>query len=298
MSDQASSSPITVLFKILGKLPFPIVRRIGRTLGSVILRLDNRTRRAIDCNLELCLPHLDKKQRTALRNQRLQHMGQTFSEMGHLWTRDVPFILELCHEGEGFQTLRQAIEGKGGVIIMAPHFGNWETLNIYICSIRAMTAMYRPNKDESLDTFILMARNRAGGELVPTNRRGVMQIVKTLNADGVVGMLPDQVPQKGSGEFASFFGHQAYTMTLASQLAQKTGAKAFVVGCVQTKQGFELISSEVDQRFYEADTRTSLEGLNASIEGLVMKAPSQYQWEYKRFKVQPEGVLSPYKRYG
>ena len=71
-----------------GKLPFPFVRRVGRMVGLLGLRFDRRTRQAIDRNLELCLPHLDKEQRVRLRNSRLQHMGQTFAEMGHLWTRD------------------------------------------------------------------------------------------------------------------------------------------------------------------------------------------------------------------
>lgn len=297
MSDQVSSSPITRLIKVMGKLPLPFVRSVGRIVGFLGLRFDRRTRRAIDRNLELCLPHLDKEQRNRLRNRRLQHMGQTFAEMGHLWTRDVSFILNHCYEGEGAQALKEAVEGKGGVIVLAPHIGNWEAVNAFVSAIRPMTAMYRPNKDEALDAFILAARNRVGSELVPTNRRGVMQIVKALNADGVVGMLPDQVPQQGSGDFAPFFGHQAYTMTLASQLAQKTNAKAFVVGCIQTRKGFEMTALEVDPRFYDADVVTSLTGMNASIEQLVQRAPSQYQWEYKRFKVQPHGSLNPYKEH-
>jgi len=295
MSEQVTSSPMTKLIKAMGKLPFPFVRRVGRMVGLLGLRFDRRTRQAIDRNLELCLPHLDKEQRVRLRNSRLQHMGQTFAEMGHLWTRDVSYILDRCYEGDGAAELKQAVEAKGGVIVLAPHIGNWEAVNVFVSAIRPMTAMYRPNKDESLDAFILEARNRAGGELVPTNRRGVMQIVKALNADGVVGMLPDQVPQQGSGDFAPFYGHQAYTMTLAGQLAQKTGAKAFVVGCIQTAKGFEVNAFEVDSRFYDEDTVTSLTGLNASIEKLVERAPSQYQWEYKRFKLQPHGALNPYK---
>ena len=299
MSDQASTSPsaMTRVFKAMGKLPFPLVRHVGRLVGRVGLRFDRRTRRAIDRNLELCMPEMDIEQRIRLRNGRLRHMGQTFSEMGHMWTRDVSYILDRCEEGDGAAALREAVEGKGGVIVLAPHIGNWEAVNVYVSAIRPMTAMYRPSKDESLDSFILAARNRAGGDLVPTNRRGVMQIVKALNADGVVGMLPDQVPQKGSGDFAPFFGHQAYTMTLAGQLAHKTNAKAFVVGCLQTKKGFEVVALEVDPRFYDEDVKTSLTGLNASIEELVKKAPEQYQWEYKRFKYQPHDAQNPYKEY-
>ncbi|MBM6550666.1 lysophospholipid acyltransferase family protein [Marinomonas ostreistagni] len=288
---------MTKVFKLMGKLPLPLVRSLGRTFGLIGLRFDRRTRRAIDRNLELCMPSLDIEQRIRLRNNRLRHMGQTFAEMGHLWTRDVSFILDHCYEGEGAAALKEAVQGKGGVIVLAPHIGNWEAVNVYVSSIRPMTAMYRPSKDESLDSFILAARNRAGGDLVPTNRRGVMQIVKALNADGVVGMLPDQVPQKGSGEFAPFYGHQAYTMTLAGQLAHKTNAKAFVVGCLQTSKGFEVVALEVDPRFYDEDVETSLTGLNASIEQLVEYAPSQYQWEYKRFKYQPHGAQNPYKEH-
>ena len=299
MSDQAatSSSTMTKVFKVMGKLPFSLVRQCGRIGGRVGLRFDRRTRHAIDRNLELCMPHMDIEQRIRLRNKRLKHMGQTFSEMGHLWTRDVSYILARCYEGEGAAALKEAVKGEGGVIVLAPHIGNWEALNVYVSSIRPMTAMYRPSKDESLDSFILAARNRAGGDLVPTNRRGVMQIVKTLNADGVVGMLPDQVPQKGSGDFAPFFGHQAYTMTLAGQLAYKTNARVFVVGCLQTKKGFEVVALEVDPRFFNEDVPTSLTGLNATIEQLVARAPEQYQWEYKRFKFQPHGSKNPYKEY-
>lgn len=296
MSKKAPSSPMTILFQTMGKLPLSMVRRMGRIVGWAGLRFDHRTRYAIDRNLELCLPHLSKAERLHLRNHRLQLIGQTFTEMGYLWTRDTKDILARCKDGDGAAEFRQALQAGTGVMVLAPHFGNWEAVNACVCAVRSMTAMYRPNKDASLDAFILAARSRIGSELAPTNRRGVMQLVKALNSDGVVGILPDQVPQKGSGEFAPFFKHQAYTMTLASQLAQKTKAKAFVVGCMQTNKGFELVAHEVDERFYDEDIHTSLAGLNGSIERLVMKAPEQYQWEYKRFKRQPNDGGSLYKK--
>ncbi|RDL44936.1 lipid A biosynthesis acyltransferase [Marinomonas piezotolerans] len=295
MSDSTPSSFITRFLKVMGKLPLPFVRYIGRIVGVCLLRFDRRTRRAIDRNLELCLPNLDREQRARLRNERLAHIGQTFMEMGHMWTKDVSTILKHCRDGDGADRFKEAVAGDGGVIVLAPHIGNWEVLNAYISAIRPLTVMYRPHKNPSLDAFILAARERSGAELAPTNRRGVLQIMKALNASGVVGILPDQVPQKGSGEFAPLFGHRAYTMTLASQLAYKTGAKAFVVGSMQTSKGFEIVAHEVDDRFYSEDTQTSLTGLNASIERLVKVRPGQYQWEYKRFKVQPDGALNLYR---
>jgi len=39
----------------------------------------------------------------------------------------------------------------------------------------------------------------------------------------------------------------------------------------------------------------ALKSLNDALEGLIRRFPAQYQWEYKRFKKQPDGLLDPYK---
>jgi uncharacterized protein YndB with AHSA1/START domain len=56
----------------------------------------------------------------------------------------------------------------------------------------------------------------------------------------------------------------------------------------------EIVFREVDERLYSPDLDTSLAGLNASVEAVVREVPAQYQWEYKRFKRQPEGMPRPY----
>jgi KDO2-lipid IV(A) lauroyltransferase len=38
--------------------------------------------------------------------------------------------------------------------------------------------------------------------------------------------------------------------------------------------------------------------LNQSVENVVRRIPEQYQWEYKRFRHQPEGRPNPYKENG
>ena len=48
---------------------------------------------------------------------------------------------------------------------------------------------------------------------------GGRTLLKTLRQGGAIGILPDQVPNLGEGEWADFFGNPVYTMTLASKLA-------------------------------------------------------------------------------
>lgn len=294
----SSRSYTTTLLTGLSRLPLGVVRWLGRQFGGVAARLDRRTQEAIEVNLSICLPNLTQQQRNAMRRKRMGLIGQTAAEMSHFWTKDSATLLSRCVDGPGAAEFKQALLAEEhGVLAIAPHMGNWESLNNYICSVRPMTVMYRPQKNEALDAFILKARERSGAELAPTNRRGVMQLMKTLNAGGVVGILPDQVPQKGSGEYAPFFGRPAYTMTLASQLANKTKAKAFIVAGIQTPTGFEMVAYPVDEDFYSDDIKTSLTALNRGIEQLVLTHPEQYQWEYKRFKTPPEGLKNPYNEY-
>ena len=73
------------------------------------------------------------------------------------------------------------------------------------------------------------ARDRPGLKTAPTTLAGVRQMVRALRSGQVVGLLPDQVPPDGLGLWTRFFGHDAYTMTLAARLAQQTGAAVLVV---------------------------------------------------------------------
>lgn len=288
------TSLLIASIKGISQLPFGWTQGLGRTLGKSLLRFDKRSVSAIQKNLGFCFPELSKQQQAHIAKARLGFMGQTLTEMSHLWVKDPVQIRQYLTPSDNLE-FEQALASDGGVIILAPHLGNWEMLNFYVSQFRNMTVMYRPQKDQQLDEFILTARQRVGSELAPTNRKGVMQLMKALKNNGLVGILPDQVPQQGSGVFAPFFGLPAYTMTLASQLSRKTQAKVFVGAAFQVKGGYQVVVQPVPEAFYGADEVQSATAINQAIESLVRLHPEQYQWEYKRFKLQPEGQPSLYK---
>lgn len=279
------------LLRFLGIFPFAIVQSLGAFIGRHIIKRNKRTVNAIDINLKLCLPEKSDSERLSIRNARLQHMGQTAFEMSHLWIKPKAQILSLLKQGKADNAeFEAAVKSEQGVLVLAPHLGHWEMMNYYLAQFRPLTAMYRPVEDsETLDNFIRTARERAGSQLAPTNRKGVMMLMKALKASGLVGILPDQVPQAGGGVFAPFYGQQAYSMTLTTQLASKTGAKVFIGAAFRVKGGYEVIMKPVDEGFYSEDVEESVAAMNRSIELLAEHDVEQYQWEYKRFRKQPDG---------
>ena len=138
-------------------------------------------------------------------------------------------------------------------------------------------------------------RNRASATMVPANRRGVTELVKTLKAGGCVVMLPDQEPERESGDFAPFFGVETLTISLVHGLATKTHSQLLLVNAKRLTDGngFDVVFRDANSVNAD-DLRTSLTAMNAIIETAVREIPEQYQWEYKRFKRRPQGKADFY----
>ena len=124
---------------------------------------------------------------------------------------------------------------------------------------------------------------------------GVRQLFKILKDGGVVGILPDQQPKQGDGEFAPFFGVPALTMTLLGRLAHRTGATVVFAWCERIDNGrdgrpaFALHIEAAPEAVSDADPAVAVTALNAGVERIARRDPSQYQWTYKRFTLRPSG---------
>jgi KDO2-lipid IV(A) lauroyltransferase len=145
---------------------------------------------------------------------------------------------------------------------------------------------------------MIAARTRTGGKLAPTNNKGVKTLLKMLKRAEIIAILPDQVPQRESGDYADFFSIPALTSTLISNLASRTGAAVITASAyrIDNSDDFRLVFETVSDEINSDDVWTSLTAMNKSVERCVMQAPEQYQWEYKRFKRQPAGERQYYQK--
>jgi KDO2-lipid IV(A) lauroyltransferase len=288
---------LLALMRALALLPWSLLDALGAALGYGFWRSDSRERRIARINIDYCLPDWPADRRAQLERATLIHFGRIALEIAKVWfgSRAVFDRSIAAVEGEELMTAAAA-EGRG-VLLLAPHHGNWEVLGSYLGRNHPFTAMYLPARDEAADGVIRIARTRSGGAIAAANNSGVRAVLKALKQGGVVGILPDQVPKQAGAEFAPFFGHPALTMTLAANLLQKTGARA-VFGCAfraDDGRGFRIAFRAADPEIYSPDLGTSLAAMNRGVEALILERPEQYQWQYKRFKTQPEGAPRLYR---
>lgn len=291
---------LALFLRLFSALPLAFVRGVGRALGWVFYRLPNRELRNARVNLELCFPELDSGAREALLRETLQANAVTLCEMPKAWRRGPGYWVPRIRADGAAAELRERMAGGRGLIVAAPHLGNWEVGVHWLTSVAPTTVLYRPPREASLERVMVHGRAQGGGKLVPTTRQGIRALHQALGVGEMVAILPDQMPKQAgaAGVFAPFFGRPALTMGLVNRLARKTAAHVVLLYVAREADGgYRVHWFDADPDIASADPVAAAAALNRGVEACVRQCPVQYQWTYRRFESSPDGSPSPYRRH-
>ena len=285
------------------RLPWPALRAMADAMAWLSRATNGREARVARRNLELVRPDLAAAAREALLREILRTTSRQAFETLRLWTRPAARNLADIAELHGEALFDAALADGRGLIVAAPHMGNWELLNQWLAAKTPLAILYRPPESAVGEAFLRRVRANAGGQVeqVRAEAAGVRTLLKRLQRGGVVGILPDQQPRVGDGAFAAFFGHQALTMTLLGRLAARSGARVLFAWCERLPGAgtprFALHVAEAPAGIADPDPARAVAALNTGIEAIARRDFAQYQWTYKRFKYRPpgSGEPNPYK---
>jgi KDO2-lipid IV(A) lauroyltransferase len=213
--------------------------------------------------------------------------GKGMLETFAIWFRPHPQILRWVRACHGWEYVESALADGRGIIFLTPHLGCFEITALYYAAHYPISVLYRPPRKAWLAPLIHAGRERARVSLAPTNLKGVRGLLQSLKRGEAIGILPDQVPSAGEGEWANFFGRPAYTMTLVSRLARSTGATVLMAFGERLAGGKGYVI-----HIEPLHDVSSTAALNAAIEKVVRRCPEQYLWSYPRYKT-PRGAPPP-----
>ena len=272
-------------FWLIGSLPLPWLHGLGAWLAR---RRRGRAWHIVRRNLELCFPELSPELRGTLAEDTLREAGRSMLEAFRIWTRPRR-ALAWIRQVHGADLLQRARAQGRGVLLLAPHLGAWELLNLYLAGTGPGAVLYRPPASAAVEAAIVRSRGALGMGLIRADRQAPRTIIRRLAAGELVGILPDQQPKIGEGVFAPFFGVQALTMTLAPRLAQRCTVVFGWAERLPGGTGFDIHFMEAPAAMYDPDPAVAATAMNAAIEAMVRQAPAQYAWTYKRFSKRPQG---------
>ncbi|HMM56032.1 MAG: lipid A biosynthesis acyltransferase [Xanthomonadales bacterium PRO7] len=279
------------LLRLTGRLPLRVLHGAGATLGWLLWRLPNPLRRKAVQTLSHVRTQFGTKSSHEILKPALIETGKGALELCKIWSGDPQAALGLVREVQGGEIFDAAAASGRGLIIAAPHLGCWELLNFWLCSRTSIAIAYRPPRRPEIEPLLIRARGALAAEQVRADgAAGVRALYKRLLAGGVVGILPDQQPKAGEGEFAPFFSTPALTMVLLSRLAQRTGATVLFAFAERLPRGagFRIHIRTAPEGIADSDLPTAVAALNRGVEECVRIAPAQYQWAYKRYSIRPQ----------
>ena len=213
--------------------------------------------------------------------ENINELGKGIIESFFLWGSTKEGSLKLVRNIVGEKYLINAEKRGKGIIFLTPHLGCFEITSIYYGSKMPITVMYRKARKIWMSDFMINGRKKGKVKPTPADINGLKKVLIALKNAEAVGILPDQVADKGEGEWANFFGRPAYTMVLISKLIKRTDATIIMAYGERLKNGigFDIHVEEVQRKDIETPN-----DLNKQVENFIKKNPTQYYWSYDRYK--------------
>ncbi|BBI98519.1 acyltransferase [Ferrigenium kumadai] len=271
-------------FRFFSLLPLGVLHRLGALLGRLTYAASARYAARTRENLRQAGISSD------ILPAVIAETGRSIAELPWIWGRPYGEVLDKVKECVGIEHIETAQASGQGIIFLTPHLGCFEISALYAAQRMPITVLYRPPKLGFLEGVMRAGRERGQAKLAKADVSGVRLLYKALKRGEAIGLLPDQVPSRGEGEWAEFFGKPAYTMTLVGRLAQSSGATVLIAYSERLPQGQGYVIHVEPLTLDFA--RPVPQQINAALEQAIRACPAQYLWSYNRYKV-PRGVALP-----
>jgi len=288
---------IRVVMRVLSWITPRAAEFIAPPIAFIVWHLSSRLRRVTGINLRLVYPDMDTDARNRMARASMTHYARGVLEAGMLWNWPLDKVFALFDEARGIELYHQAKSAGKSVILASVHCGSWELLGLYMQKHLNGSILYKPGKHPDIEKMLLDRRQRAGAVLVPATSAGLRTMFKRLKNGETVALMPDQEPTLGEGEFAPFYGVEAFTGVLLPRMAQRFDALVLFATCERLKGGrFQVHVFKADDAIYDENMRLAAAAVNRGIEQCIDVDPEQNLWAYKRFRNRPGGGKSLYKR--
>jgi KDO2-lipid IV(A) lauroyltransferase len=277
---------LLAVLHILGRLPLRVTQVLGAMLGWAMYCASSRYRRLLRGNLAQA-GYTDAR----TRREAIASAGTMLAELPTVWLRPREWAVDRVRRIVGVERVDEARRRGQSIVFLTPHYGCFEISVQAMAERLPIAILYRPPKVDALAPFMERGRAKHNVRLARADYGGVRELVQALRRGDAVGMLPDQVPGVGEGEWAEFFGRPAYTMTLAAKLIARPGTVGLMVRCerLPAGRGYEMY---VDPLPEPLPGESGPRRINRAVELLVRRHPGQYLWSYNRYKA-PAGAPPP-----
>ena len=232
-------------------------------------------------NLSIAFSDLAEHELDLLAKESYKETLKSFYETLYTWSRSSKKIVQETKKINN-RFLFNNPEQESGLIIFSLHNRSIDFLLRWISSQRAHTSLYKKIKLKPIDNFVKKFRQEGNCKMVETGIGGVKTILTSLENNQMTCMASDQVPANGLGVYSTFFGHECYSFSLAPKLAKKSNKQIIMSYLSYEKDIGHIINFKKPRA--DIYTNNGVDVMNKEMENEILKSPTEYSWEYKKFR--------------
>jgi Kdo2-lipid IVA lauroyltransferase/acyltransferase len=266
----------------LGRL-LPYRRRvpfIGWITSRVLAPLTGWNRR-VRSNLALVMPDLDRAGARRIRLSATDNAGRQIIET-YSGPEMAAELGRIPMSGPGADALLEALAARRPVIVASGHIGNYEAIALALGSRGfGLGVLYRPMSNPLFNAHYVKALGHFAAPPIPTDRRGITQVVRLLRDGGAVGIMVDV--RNLAGAPLTFLGQTAMTATSAAEWALKYEALLVPAYGIRQPDGIAFEVCVDAPVAHHGDPEKMTQALNDSLERQVRVHPEQWFWMHRRW---------------
>lgn len=279
---------------LLVQLPYPVLAKLGSTLGRFARPFLKKREYVANRNLELCFPKMEAASRNTLLTDNFTSLGMALIETGMAWFWS-DARLRKHFDVEGFANLQHALDQGKGVMVVGVHFMSLELGGRVMGLCRPMMATYRPHNNPVLEWVQTRGRLRSNKAMI--DRRNLKGLVGALKKGEAVWFAPDQDYGRKGSVFAPFFAMENTATTNGTYVISRlSGASMLTITMIRRKDnaGYRLYIGNMLTDYPSGNEQAAAGYINKVIEDEILRAPEQYLWVHRRFKTRPLGEAASY----
>jgi KDO2-lipid IV(A) lauroyltransferase len=276
-----------LLLKALAHLPLPLLYACGRFVYAITFHVARWRRDQVERGLANAFPMKMPADRAAIMRQSYRNSADMMMET--LWgfgaaqdalRRRVVF--------ENPDIVKACAEAGQSVMLLAPHFCNWEWLLLAGGARFGLPifAVYQPHRLASVDGFLRSARERFGVKLIPRTEF-VYELMARVGQPRGYALIADQTPRRSDRAHWTRFLHQDTAFYVgADKIAKFLDAPVLYAAMRRVRRGYYSVRLDVlAEPPYEAgEGEVIMERFARRLEQAVMATPADWLWIQKRWK--------------
>ena len=268
-------------------LPFRVLYVLSDFNYLLMYHVWRYRRKVVRENLEKSFPEKTEAERLQIERKFYRYLSDYMLEdlkLLHMSAED------LCQRMiyKNTEQYLELTEKYGGIIVMIPHYANYEWL-IGMGSVMkpgdVPVQVYKPLKDKYLNELFKQIRSRFGGYNIPKHSTA-REIIK-LKREGknmVVGLITDQWPS-GDRYWTTFMGQETAFLNGAERIAKIMNFPVFYCELTKTRRGY----CEAEFKLMTEAPKETVEGeitdmFAHELEQTIRREPAYWLWSHKRWK--------------